>query len=209
LILPIVIVFPCNEKTRNAQGPSARSTAEKIRGREKEREREREKGGGGRERKKRKRERDRKRNYAFFDSFVLTSRKKERMNEERAVAGVLTGITLLAFLEQLSGVTQSHHRHQQAAVQRQAAPAASLKRLPCSRWKKKAPKSITSSSAIAFRSFEQVQAVYPHPRHIFALPSSLLPSQPGQFDGSELVEKLKALIARQPEPSFECTRQVK
>jgi hypothetical protein len=39
------------------------------------------------------------------------------------------------------------------------------------------------------------------PRHVFALPSSSLPSQPGLFDGSEIAARLLALQARQSRPN--------
>ena len=158
----------------------------------------------------REREREEEEKSALFDTFAHFSKKK--MSEERTspsdtadVGAVLAGIAILAFLEQLSAAAGSHHHHHHQAVQSQP-PAAERSHFATKeqRRKKKLKSIVASTAAIAFRSFQQLH--HQVPRHSFALPSSLLPTQPGQFDGSELVERLMALQARQPKPNFECKR---
>ena len=107
------------------------------------------------------------------------------------VAAVLSGLAILAFLENLSAVKQQ--------------PAAFAERKPHTRRK---PLKNPLSSPISRRTVGRpVSKTLLFPRHVFALPTlSSLPSQPGLFDGSELVHRLLALQERQPRPNYQCTR---
>ena len=113
------------------------------------------------------------------------------------VAAVLSGLAILAFLESYSAAAKEQQQQQQ---QQQQQPATS------SLVKREHPR--TNSHSV--RKLKLVRPtvlsktfIHPPeiPRHVFALPSSSLPSQPGLFDGSEIAARLLALQARQSRPN--------
>jgi len=112
------------------------------------------------------------------------------------VANVLSGLSVLAFLEQVSAAAKQQHHPRPLVTD--VAKRSHPRKLSGKRKRSK-------SAKVRALTRKQHVCLLPVP-HVFALPSSSLPSRPGQFDGRELVQRLLALQRTKPLPDFECQR---